>query len=643
MNSKKVLGLTMVAILVAAGTVFYLRSSRRINVERLTDIMPQGGLAYIYGHNLDEGWERLKGKEIYARLSQSSAFEDIDLFSPIGDSDRNSWLARVGNEFVRGGIRQGVSTLLHNELLLGAFFRSMVAGEKADYDVLLLGRLGKDRKIQAAAIKLLVGLTKDKKASQESYNGLTVNTLRIKDIDEDIVYALAGDVLLISNSRGRIKDALGLIGKRQAGATSLSQDKDFQKARRGLSERYYIWGYLDISGFVRLAQSLTNPLGQGVLAEIKNYFFTLGLDHDGMRIKARSYFSPGPLADEPFMAARREIKNNHSLGVLGLVPLNTVSLWAGHSGNPALAWAYFKDKLKQAGEAGNAGKQNAQKVSQATLSMLNMALGADLEKDILPYLGPEYAFALAGFETINLHLSMVSLRLNRADFDLPTFVAYLEVKDKGKIDVLARGLLDKIAVLANRQFSAARQQDTKQEPSPEDDDTSSTGQPADAPAPDIVSVEEEDYSGADMHFLRIHPPKIFPLKDIGGIFSPGYCFVEKYLVVASNKTLLEKAVNVYKGRLLSLNQGVNFSSLRDKLSERFYALWYLDVPALANPLIKMGRFGETVVPEDYREELQATLEVLEAISGGVKGLGASRTIHDDFEESDVFISLNAAE
>ncbi|PIQ88809.1 MAG: hypothetical protein COV72_05890 [Candidatus Omnitrophica bacterium CG11_big_fil_rev_8_21_14_0_20_42_13] len=635
-NNKKLIILLGGVIIILTAAFYYLRLSKPpVQVENLADLAPSGGLIYVAADDLKSSWDKIKGTDVYSGLAQLLMFKDNDTFGKI--KEQANWLSE-----------KDLMDVLGKEVFLSVYSED-TKFERPDVDIVLLSRIDNSVALKESLAKINSKIQKDKLITRNKYKGFDVSIVKHEGLRHEFAYSIIGDVLIISNARGRLEKAIDLIGADSEG--SISSDPGFLRVKSRFSGSWRAWLYYDVSKFYQLAKNLSQDMkaiykAQEKLTPFKNYFLTVDFN-EGIYLKGWAYLDLESIED-PEIKTIWEGINDANLEALKFIPLDVALFSGGNYGQAKSLFAYFKKSMSGVingavlNKAASNEKINAQEYSpDKIIEQLNSFLGFDLENDFLPFLGKDYGFTLAGFKAISIPLALEQGRAGPINLNFPELFVYADTKDKDKIDVLLSGLWQRIADLANAQakLQAGGQAKPREQKLPAVQEGAGPDT-EEQKVPDMLIYTVDDYSGISIHGLKMQNTGTLPAMFSDDVLSPSYCFLGNYLIVGTNQPLLRKIINVYNKKLLSLVDSVKFSQIRTKLHPEFNGLFYINPKQYIEPMIAIfssmnNSLANNLKEKEIRKNMRNAVDVLNVLKD-VNVMGASSMYEDGFFEFDFF-------
>lgn len=607
----------LIALLTAVGAVVYLQLSQPPKIGNLSDLLVQDALICLCVRDIDSAWNKIKSTEIYSQLINSAAFKDSLTINALKDKTKERWFEK-----------QELLRILGKEALMGVFFRSATTLEDAEFDVVVLSRISKSQRVRESIYRSILMVKKDKLTTVLKYKGYKITTIKQSEAMDGLTYLILGDVLIASNSLDAVKEAIDLY--KSGFKNSISYNNGFKRAKDRLSDDFSAWLYLDIKGFSQLANNLKESNTVKFMVTPLNAYFLELKFNQGIAIKGWSYLGQ-ERKEGPSLTAALASLNNAKLTALGFTPFNAAMFSGGNLGDIKLFWEYTKNQLGKS--IGGTDPEGVNRFTQFYLR-LNTLLGFDIEKDVLPYLGNEYACSLTGFKELNVALSYQG-RPEALSLSLPEFFGCIKVLDKEKINNIMQGLWQRMNDGLNKYFASLQAEQAKE-----------AGKDAalkeeNAPLP--AYLETNNYSAVDIYALKLDLPLTLPFGLYADIFSPSYCFLGDYLVVTTNDSLLKMLINTYQKKNLNISDSVKFSQVRHNLQPEFNNFFYANTKEVIEPLIKMlnslaSNQAPGIKQEEYMQGLKKIIVITELLKN-IKAVGTSCIYKNDFYEFSIYVPI----
>ncbi|MEK6715706.1 MAG: DUF3352 domain-containing protein [Candidatus Omnitrophota bacterium] len=613
----KIIILFSVITVTIISVVFYPQLSKPPKIGNLTDLLLQDALICLCVRDIDSAWNKIKSTEIYSQLINSAAFKDSLTINALKDKTKERWFEK-----------QELLRILGKETLMGVFFRSATTLEDAEFDVVVLSRISGSQRVRESIYRSISMVKKDKLTTVLKYKGYKITTIKQSEAMDGLTYLILGDVLIASNSLDAVKEAIDLY--KSGFKNSISYNNGFKRAKDRLSDDFSAWLYLDIKGFSQLANNLkeSNTV-KFMVTPLDAYFLELKFNQ-GIAIKGWSYLGQERKEDPSLTAALASL-NNAKLTALGFTPFSAAMFSGGNLGDIKLFWEYTKNQLEKS--IGGTDPEGVNRFTQF-YTRANTLLGFDIEKDVLPYLGNEYACSLAGFKELNVALSYQG-RPEALSLSLPEFFGCIKVLDKEKINNIMQGLWQRMNDGLNKYFASLQAEQAKEA----GEDAALREENAPLPA----YLETNNYSAVDIYALKLKSSLTLPFGLNADIFSPSYCFLGDYLVATTNDSLLKMLINTYQKKNLNLSDSVKFSQVRHNLQPEFNNFFYANPKEVIEPLSRMFgslpiKVGNDTKQEEYKRNLIKTLQLLDILKD-IKGIGSSWLYKDNFYEFYIFVPV----
>ncbi|MGI8905712.1 MAG: DUF3352 domain-containing protein [Candidatus Sumerlaeaceae bacterium] len=363
--------------------------------------------------------------------------------------------------------------------------------------------------------------TKSDKASgpisSENYSGVTVKRFASGE-DNEVYYAIAGDLLLLSNDRGEMK-ALVDRSKNSAGGSTLQASEGYKKISTALSSRK---GEVYLFGSQKEAMEMQQGGSMDALREITKQLSPVDSYGSSVKIEPKqiSHYSYGILSTDTSSSLLQKHPGDKPLQAIGYVPAETLLAFATSLVDSELIYKLVTDA---AGAAGNKSLDEQLKAAEGMI-------GFSVQNDFIPALGNEMALAV----------NSVQFGGNSPAVDAALVFG---VRDKAKM----QKVLDAVEKLASA--SMANQAGSVSEP--ESSDKGDKGGAEDEPKGKKTAAKKSGAAKeqpaafkqlkvgeATIHYTE--SPSLFGL-------TPGYVLDGDFLVIGSTKEAIQSAMQVKSG------------------------------------------------------------------------------------------------
>jgi len=435
----------------------------------LEEIVPDQAITYFYGYNLSEKISNFCKSEFYQNI--------VSTFSL--DEKQKAWIRQIEDSAV------SPNELFGSDVALAVFSPQIAMPKNNDFpgeinigDFILLTRLqltpkSNFQKIAGEFFNIFPG----EKEDSIQYQKLRINqyNLNTEMFDQEFSYVVLGDVLVISDNQEIIKQSVDLFSGKDD--ESLSNNPDFQKVDVKCGENKknaLIWYYINsklqlekmLSGidndhdsdndqqsqisrkFINYFNNFMEPIENG------GGFLDYDLLKDGLVYKRFSFFGADKV-DQGILRliSFQEVDKN----LLNAIPKDIIGFY-GINGNVNNFWELGKEMMGTFGEI-----PEGKNVILEIIEEIEIELGVEIEKDIVPALGNNFGGIFSGLKEISFEALRVD---NSAAASMPSLIpdvsVYLQIKDKEKTKNIINTELDKIVLKINMMSAAVSKMESEQ-------------------------------------------------------------------------------------------------------------------------------------------------------------------------------------
>ena len=336
MNTKRLILVFSLLLILAVGVFAYLQMwAPFVEIQDLTDLLPQHALAYASIHNLDKTWNKIKLSDLYSKIINSPLITNNQELDSLKEKASLNWLGE-----------KEILAILGKDVVFGIFFRKMVS-DQPEFDVILASRIDKTIKVKEVILSSFSKVDKHCSVTSQKYKGFRVNSVKHKSLKEDLVYLVLGDVLILGNSPKLLKEAIDLVKNEYEG--SISKEADFIRARDKLSSDYFCWVYSEVDSLESFMSVLPEKDEYKFNSEFNpiNSYFAQIILNDGLYFIVRAYVKLEEKEEDlSLMKSWREWFESIDIAqaqALEFTPLDVAMVSVGNAGDIKLAWEYLKE------------------------------------------------------------------------------------------------------------------------------------------------------------------------------------------------------------------------------------------------------------------------------------------------------------
>ncbi|RJO64652.1 MAG: hypothetical protein C4540_03005 [Candidatus Omnitrophota bacterium] len=666
---KKLLGIFLVAVVLAGAAYYGYQELQKISISSLESITPDDVVYYLYSFDLGGKVKDFQSSELFKQVYTTSFY--LNLIEPELSKIRK----RV--PFLPDFFQKDTAFVMYS---LGKAAGYTKPGEVQLGDFLFLFRIdpNKQASIKKSVSDFYLSLAAKDQVSFEKHKGIRVTNYRLPKMNISVHYAVVSDVVMISNSIGLIQKSIDLA-KNQAQA-SLSVNASFRKAKARIDKDALFWLYMSNRNYykqvlpaymVGASSSGKSPDSQSLVyfSKLKSIMDWVNIledsvfyvQHDelksGLFFKAYQVFNKPLSSDEnafKFLYFNQAVDKDTFL----LIPRNAIGYFGGTQDMVSL-WKGFQkfygamDEIAEAGiqaKGGFLGSRGAMppvKISDL-FQRLESALGVSIEKEVLPLAGNNLSVVLADIEEIEIPIpakpgkASAQTALPQAQgfpMMLPRFYFTLELKDSVKM----RQVMDKIIshVTANINQSIRQKEmlmKAAQQVQQGAQDAEGAQAQAQEAAVDYVITSTEAYSNTLITSVDI---KDFPL--VGLKFN--YCIIGKYAVFSYSPALTKKVIDAYLKKGNSLMSNFEFESMQSRLPSSYSSIMFFDFKKLLDEVKETMLFRQLylTLPEKTKAKNSFSQETVDSMLNILGNIGVfvstTRSIDDVTVETSGYIKI----
>ncbi len=523
----------------------------------LENYVPKSAVAFYSVKDIQGTWQQLRNSEFYKEVSSLPIWQEMQAQQAVAN-----FLKAFKDGFGFDLTEQRIMDVVGDELAI-----AVLMGAPADPEpkLLILTRAGTKTKLAEVAGRLL---DKVKSASQQKieswkYGDYELNNVKSADpTAPELNYAFLDNVLVlgVGKTRNALENVVDLYkGKKGESIASSENFQKFLSLTSDVKGKNIGLFYMDFEQIAKAVEGAKLPIpGAGAnLSQTLSLLKMIGgvsTLHDGIFTKI--YVVPNKQGMDPSTRALWEVKPQ-VLTSIKYVPEGTVLYSVTNSMDVRKLWNLWKDNLSK--QAPDQAKTIMDAIATAETN-----IGMSVEGDLLSWIGDEIAYT---FNEVNLETV----------FPIPKMALIIKVTDKAK----AQAFIDKLVDYANRQAVAkpvaatpaaeavpaagAAATETPVAPAVGEPATAAPVTPA---APVQLNFQESNYGGVPIKFISV------PL--VGKGLTPGYAFLDDFLILSTSTSTLEKMIDVSQGKGKSLLKDPNYMSVSAELPAKTNQLGYVN-------------------------------------------------------------------
>jgi hypothetical protein len=537
--------------------------------QAIATTLPAGASVVVSGYDVEAFWTRLKGTRLYTELA---AIPDVrEVFAPIAESQR---------EF------QAETGLALDEATLMTIF-----GRK--FDLGFYGQLPKDR-----ADLVLVATLEDEAQAQTLLNTLETKVSEEKGVtfadvdlagtqvrvatregDEVLFYSVADERLVMATTRARMQGTLSLDGQ---DAETMASTGDYEDVIQKLPEAA-ITVYVDQRALREAAERAAaadsaagTPEGLGeerlraATSALEDYKLATAVGvgvywtEAGIRTDAYTKFPEG----ERSGLATMMTSSPSPIRTLAFQPVNTLLYGAVTSLDARVVYdelrRYAVDATRiQMNVQGTADSLQADSLVSQQLAAFESETGIDVEADVIPWVGQEASFAIAGVDKTGF-------------FPVPEIALTIATRDPQK----SRDFLARVEGLA----------------------TQAAAERASIP----LQWQAEEHQGQTIRFAPT---------PMGEGLSLSYVVTDDFVVIGTSRGLIGRMLDTRGGSAQALPSNPGFSAMTEFYPSEANTLGFMNLEQILTEVQElMGTFGGmTGAGAAAADSSSATYKVMQAL------------------------------
>jgi len=541
---KTILIFILLALIAAAGIGGYLYFNKPKDM--LTDVLPQSPLAYVQFSDVEQGLKKLATMPVWISIRDLN----YDLLQKESAGQGKQWqiLKMVRDQILAITSSPVSKKLFGNEVAFAVYppdkeidvylsdIKSMdpALAEELFAGFRLLTRVDRDVQLAEFTARFFNQFGDNVTRGEEVYKDETVHTITINNLGIQFGLVRLNDIMIIGIGGKAARSSIDVYKKDQS---ALSLDPQFVRLKKE---------YLEPSQLTALFNF--KALGRFLEKQMESF----------MRVSAGGDEQDFRRQGEEFMA---QLSGFETLGISSqLEPVVRVSyhmLFDPKKLNPDFAEIYTcparenqsirfipKDVLgyqwNNCLNLGHYWQQLKMEMAQRPdsteqIAMVEAQTGFNIEADILPAFGDEFGGYIQDIQIGGL-------------FPVPKMVLFIKIQDRGK----AQRLLARL----------------KEQP--------------------FIRLQQENYNGIPLEFVAL---------PLGQDISPGFCFIDDYLLVATSNTLLRSSIDASKEPSMSLLANPTFKEVDFGLTDKNRSVQFIMVGSLIDKIKGVARWGNQWVSD----------------------------------------------
>lgn len=536
---KKIVGI-IIGVLVAALIIYAVVPKKKFVGEGvgLETLIPKDAVAYYSMKDFKGTWSLVKDSNFWKQVSSLQLWKDLKTQENINAFSK-SLNDSLGFDLTEGKIMD----VIGQELAL-----AIVVGARNDTEpkVLILTKTGTRTQLAETAAKLIDKARGAGTSAVETWKYGDSTLTHVKSNDPtapEINYVFVSNVLAlgIGNTKEVLQNVVDLYKGKSS--DSIAHSEGYQKlaAMEGKTGAHVVGKfYMDFDKITQTVGGVNLPVPGGTgpanvaapLSMLKSIGGVTWIDNG---LNTKIFVIPNKANMDETTRSLWDVKPQKPSSI-HFVPEGTVLYSVSNSLDVPGLWKIWQTNLsKQAPE-------QAKAITDA-IAVAEKNMGMSIEGDILSWIGDEIAYT---FNEVNVE----------GIFPIPKMALIVKVKDEAK----AKAFLEKLVDLINKQAVAA--------PAAAAPGAGAPAETAPAAPPFQLKLEKTNYGGVEVNAMNV------PL--IGKGLSPGYAFVNGFLVVASGSSMLEKMIDVSQNKGNSIISDPNYKKVASAIAGDVNQLGYVN-------------------------------------------------------------------
>ncbi len=523
---------------VSAG-VFYLLNSQ--NQVEITQVLPEKPIFYFRLNELGKTWQEYQQTQLWKKLT---AIKVVSLLEELGTPSQDLDAVKRVKELAESPVTQLVfDKFFSQEAALAVY--PMDPNDSGTPDlkkmaehIYLVLRPKPEAQFADVIGKFFTAFSKGVTYQEEDYQQFKIHLLLANDGTFSVGYVQIKDLLIVGVGDKPAKTAVNIWLKKDK---ALVDDTQFVLAKSDFLDKSDSAGYFNYGLFIPTLKNWTLQLLKQQQAFQTDWdknaaLVEKQLDQSLAQMKGMeliAFSGQGvtqaiskmdvhfdPAQMDPDLRKLYACRPSDDNQTLKFTPQNVLAYQWTGCYDFSYYWQQIKNELERARQQAPVSAEGG---AESVISALEKTLGLSIEKDILPVLGDEVGGYLTDVEMSSI-------------FPIPQLTFFLKVTSQEK----AQELMDQLIKL----------------------------QP-------FFRPEGQDVEGYKLYSINV--PMV-------SRFQPGYVFISDFLLISSNKELLEQSIHTYKGQSANLTANAGLKNLNIDFSDHASSLFFLQ----SDELMKKG-------------------------------------------------------
>lgn len=535
---KKILAvILLIAGLSGAGTWFYLHSQKPIEIE---DVVPSNPIFYVKFSDVENNVGKMMQTELWKKLAKIDY--DLIIDKSITDQAQKTSATMLKKQLTDPNLWQMMSKFFGQEFAVALYpvSKTLKAGDpnfvsELASSFVLVSRIPADLQMAEFIARSFKDSGNGVKNETVKYKNKTIHMVDLTNVGLKIGMVRLGNLIIAGIGDKNAKEAVDMASRQKS---SLSGDQTFQQVKARAMPASGITGMLNLETFFDaikeqiMTLAKNSPQGKDQADEFLRTmrgFKMIGFSSNQAQLLTMKW---------DLFVSFQEMDQRVSKFYTSCTPKENKSLAMipreaiGYGWGTCVNIANYWEEFKT--EVQKIDQQTGKSLGMKNIENFENTTGLNIQHDIVAAFGNE----MGGFMT-NVELPDVA-----GGFPVPQIVFFVEYGDKSKMDKLLGKL--------------------KSNP--------------------MFKLEDEEYKGTVIKYLSI---------PVQNKVEPGYAYVDKYLLVALDKTLIKKSIDALADPAQALLNSPDFQKLGEEFRLPKISVQFAKVDQFVGIIEKLIQWSET--------------------------------------------------
>ncbi len=540
---KKILiAIVLLIVIGGGGAWFYLHSQK---VVRMEDCLAANPIFYVKFSDVENNVTRFTQSNLWKKIAQIDY--DLIINKTFFDPGQKASATLLKKQITDPNLWNILNKFLGREFAFAVYPSSVNLTsnspqlvEELSSSFVLVTRIETDLQVAEFISRSFKDLGPNVAAETVKYKSHTIHLVTLSDLGMKVGFVRLGNVLVVGVGDKMVKEAIDLSTHRKP---TLTNDESFKKAEAQFMPSSAITGYWNIETFFISMKSQLEQMSAGSSAareQMGNFLKTVS----GFKVLSFSATQADLITMNWRLYSNLQEMDSHvAKFYTACSPRENKSINLVPSDAIGYGWGtcvnlagYWEEFEKEVEKIDHqTGKQEGHK----NIEKFEQTTGFNIENDIIPAFGNE----MGGY------ISDIQATPSAEDFPLPKMLFFVEYGDKVKMDAL----LDKL-----------------------------NGNP-------LFSIKEDDYKGISIKSISV------PTQNQ---VQPGFCYLDKYLLVAMDKSLLQKSVDAWQDQSHSLVSQDDLKKLGAEMTSPATSIQFAKLDQFVGILQRLLEWSENAATQE---------------------------------------------